>query len=82
MPPISSQRFLVTGLIASSFWRGYNKIIKAVAKRNNTGWVDNARLVPHQTEYFVDRVHFTSRGAARMAENLLPAVLAQLRPFR
>jgi len=58
----------------------YNKIIESVAKYNNAGWVDNARLIPHQTEYFVDRVHFTSRGAARMAENLLPAVLAQLRP--
>ena len=58
----------------------YNEIIKIVAKRNNIGWVDNARLIPHESEYFVDRVHFASKGAARMAENLLPAVLAQLRP--
>jgi len=71
------------GLTLDGIFEGikeYNKIIKAVAKRNNTGWVDNARLIPHQTEYFVDRVHFSSMGAARMAENLLPAVLAQLRP--
>ncbi len=58
----------------------YNEIIEVVAKRNNIGWVDNARLIPHESEYFVDRVHFASKGAARMAENLLPAVLAQLRP--
>ncbi len=71
------------GLTVNGIFEGikeYNKIIESVAKRNNTGWVDNARLIPHQTEYFADRVHFTSRGAARMAENLLPAVLAQLRP--
>lgn len=60
--------------------RKYNETIEIVAKRNSTGWVDNARLIPHEAEYFVDRVHFASRGAARMAENLLPAVLAQLRP--
>lgn len=72
-----------SGLTLNGIFEGireYNKLIEVVAKRNNTGWVDNARLVPHETEYFVDRVHFASRGAARMAENLLPAVLAQLRP--
>lgn len=60
--------------------REFNEIIEVVAKRNNTGWVDNAKLIPHESEYFVDRVHFASRGAARMAENLLPAVLTQLQP--
>jgi lysophospholipase L1-like esterase len=72
-----------TGLTLNGIFEGikqYNEIIKVVAKRNNTGWVDNAALIPHETEYFVDRVHFTPRGAARMAENLLPAVLAQSRP--
>lgn len=57
---------------------GYNAILRKVAAEENTGWVDNANLVPHEDEYFVDRVHFSAKGAARMADNFLPVVLQQL----
>jgi lysophospholipase L1-like esterase len=49
-----------------------------VAAEEHTGWVDNANLVPHQDKYFIDRVHFSPEGAARMADNFLPVVLQQL----
>ena len=39
-----------------------------------TGWVDNAAGIPNDEKYFVDRVHFSKRGAARMAKNFLPVV--------
>jgi lysophospholipase L1-like esterase len=52
----------------------YNKILKDLAFEMNTGWVDNANQVPHDEQYFVDRVHFSAVGAARMADNFLPEV--------
>lgn len=57
----------------------YNDVLSKVAVKEKTGWVDSASLIPHQEKYFVDRVHFSHEGAKRMAENLLPVVLEQLR---
>ncbi|HJP36831.1 MAG TPA: SGNH/GDSL hydrolase family protein [Gammaproteobacteria bacterium] len=57
----------------------YNEVLEAVSKELNTGWVDNAKLVAHSDENFIDRVHFTRAGADRMARNFLPATLRQLR---
>lgn len=56
----------------------YNADLAAVAADTGAGWVDNARGVPHDDRFFVDRVHFTAAGAQRMAENFLPAVLRAL----
>jgi lysophospholipase L1-like esterase len=69
------------GLTLSAIFNGisrYNAILRKVATEEHTGWVDNASLVPHADEYFVDRVHFSAKGAARMADNFLPVVLQQL----
>jgi len=69
------------GLTLSAILNGisrYNTILRKVAAAEKTGWVDNASLVPHEDEYFVDRVHFSANGAARMADNFLPVVLQQL----
>ena len=55
-----------------------NAAIRAVAEEEKTGWADNANEIPHQDEYFLDRAHFSRKGAARMAENLLPVALEQL----
>jgi len=57
----------------------YNDTLRNIAIQEKTGWVDNASLVPHEDKYFVDRVHFSSEGAASMAKNLLPVVLEQLK---
>ena len=40
--------------------------------------VDNANLIPHKDEYFVDRVHLSDLGAKHMAENLYPEVVKLL----
>jgi hypothetical protein len=56
----------------------YNELLQAVADDQGTGWVDNAALLAHIDENFVDRVHFSSLGADRMAQNFLPVALAQL----
>jgi len=53
----------------------YNAILKRVAEDLQTGWVDNAQLVPNRDEFFLDRVHVSSAGAAKMAENFLPAAV-------
>ena len=69
------------GLTLSAILNGisrYNAILRKVAATEKTGWVDNASLVPHEDDYFMDRVHFSAKGAARMADNFLPVVLQQL----
>jgi lysophospholipase L1-like esterase len=74
--------YFTPGLALDGIFKGitrYNAVLLQVAKKERTGWVDNARLIPHSDEYFVDRVHLSRAGAARMAENFLPVVLEQLR---
>jgi lysophospholipase L1-like esterase len=69
------------GLTSKAILEGihsYNEVLKKIASQQKTGWVDNASLIPHDDKYFLDRVHFSKAGAARMAENLLPVVLEQL----
>lgn len=58
--------------------RQYNQILHDLAQNEHTGWVDNAALVAHSDENFLDRVHFTAAGAHRVAENMLPEVLRLL----
>ena len=73
--------YFTPGLTLSGILNGisrYNAILRKVAAEEHTGWVDNANFVPHQDEYFIDRVHFSAEGAARMANNFLPVVLQQL----
>jgi len=73
--------YFTPGLTLSGLLKGisrYNAILQKLAEEEGTGWVDNANEVPHNDEYFVDRVHFSPRGAARMAANFLPVVLQQL----
>lgn len=72
----------IPGLKLSAVFNGirhYNQVLKRIAAEENTGWVDNATLIPHEEKYFVDRVHFTSEGAKLMAQNLLPPVLKELK---
>ena len=69
------------GLSVKAIFEGinlYNEVLQKIAVQKQTGWVDNASGVPHEDEYFVDRVHFSKEGAAQMAENFLPVVLEKL----
>ena len=60
----------------------YNDIIRTIANDEKVTWVDSADLLPHEDAFFVDRVHFSSLGAASMAKNLFPVVLNILRNVR
>ena len=69
------------GLTLSAIFEGlrqYNRALREIAETEQTGWVDNATLMPHEDAYFVDRVHFSKQGAQRLAANMLPAVLEAL----
>ena len=59
--------------------REYNHILFNIADTMKTGWVDNANLIPHNEQYFVDRVHFTAEGADRMAQNFYSVVISLLK---
>lgn len=45
----------------------FNDIIKVVAKRYGTGFVDNNRYLPKNIKYFADNVHYTDEGARLIA---------------
>lgn len=57
----------------------YNRTLHNLAIKHQTGWVDNAKLIPHEDKYFVDRVHFDVEGAKLMAENFTPVVIKELK---
>lgn len=57
----------------------YNALLREVAAQEKCSLVDNANLIPHEDQYFVDRVHFSNLGARRMALNLFPAVADLMR---
>lgn len=74
---LSSLTQFTPGLSVQGIFNGinsYNKILKRISEEEHTGWVDNANLVSHTDDYFVDRVHFSSKGATKMAENFFPVV--------
>ncbi len=56
-----------------------NVILERVAADLNTGWVDNAGLVPHEDRFFVDRVHFSRDGAELLGGNFAPEVIRLLK---
>ncbi len=58
--------------------RTYNDIIKRVAEEKGVASADIAQAVPHDTAYFLDRVHVTDKGAALVAETLAPVALREL----
>ena len=70
------------GLTLEAIFNGLNKyncVLQEVAVLDETGWVDNAALIPHEDRYFVNRVHCSKEGAALMARNLFPAVMQELK---
>lgn len=47
-------------------FNSYNNILRKIAIQGGTGILDSASLVPHEGEYFVDRMHFSKEGAELM----------------
>lgn len=69
---LKSLYYFTSGLTIEAIFEAfnrYNRVLLDVARDRKTGWVDNADLVPHEDQYFVDRVHFSTAGAGLMAEN-------------
>ncbi|MFH1981727.1 MAG: SGNH/GDSL hydrolase family protein [Pseudomonadota bacterium] len=58
--------------------REYNEQLKQIADAADITLVDAAAAIPHDDRWFVDRVHFSDDGAKKMAEAMLPVVLAQI----
>jgi lysophospholipase L1-like esterase len=74
---LASIYYFTPGLTVPAIFDGivsYNKIISDVSSQKKVFFVDNARLIPHEDKYFIDRVHFSDSGAALMAKNFAPYV--------
>ena len=46
-----------------------NQIIKELAEKNKSYFIDNEDLIPKNEEYFVDTIHFSHKGMEIIAEN-------------
>ncbi len=57
----------------------YNAITRRVAAENGALVVDLARLMPKDSQYFYDDVHFTVAGSQKTADVIYPAICAALR---
>lgn len=55
----------------------YNRVIRAVAKEENTVLIEAATAIPGDDRHFTDSIHFTDRGAEVMA-NVISKSLRQL----
>ncbi len=74
---IGALNYFTSNLTIPAIFEGfkrYNKILHDVAIQEKTGWVDNGNIVPHEDQYFVDRVHFSILGAELMGRNFAPHV--------
>lgn len=57
----------------------YNDATRAVAQRYGAPLIDLARLMPKNSRYFYDQVHFTNEGAAAVADLVAPELARILR---
>lgn len=59
------------GLTGYEMWRlleSYNDITREVAKQENVPFIDLAVLMPKNSRYYYDYIHFSKEGAEKMAE--------------
>jgi lysophospholipase L1-like esterase len=57
-----------TGTLYWAHLDAYNDVTRAVARQRGVPLIDLARRMPRSTAYFYDEMHYTERGAARVAE--------------
>ena len=55
-----------------------NAVIKDIAIERRTMFFDSASFLPKSTDYFGDNVHYTDKGAKRIAEG----IAEQLRHYK
>jgi lysophospholipase L1-like esterase len=61
----------------ATLWRlldVYNQELRQLCRAEGVECYDLAAEIPHRPEYFYDGVHFTERGAARVAEVVAPVI--------
>jgi hypothetical protein len=59
----------------------HNGVVRELAARYGTLFVDQASLLPREGENFNDICHLSYKGSARFVENLLPAILPLARTY-
>jgi hypothetical protein len=65
------------GLFWSQTFEIYNNTMRSVAQSENVYLIDLARLMPKDTKYYWDPMHYTDAGATRVAQ----LVTMQLLPY-
>ena len=55
-----------------------NRVLKELADKHDLPLVDNFNLVPYETKYFVDSVHFSPEGMREIAKNLSKPIITHL----
>ena len=73
------------GLTLEGIFNGfsqYNDVIRNIASEEKCVLVDNAIDLPHEEQYFVDRVHFSEAGAEFIANNIYSAIVQVLSDSR
>ena len=48
--------------------KNFNSVAKTIAEENNIMITDGESKVPKTLDYFIDDVHYTDKGAAKLAE--------------
>jgi lysophospholipase L1-like esterase len=56
----------------------YNAVVRRVAADRGAALVDPDGVMPRDLDHFIDDVHYTPKGAARVAELAFPVVKAQI----
>ena len=52
----------------------YNRVIREVARKNDTQLIDVSNVIPGDDAHFADSVHFTDAGCRVMAERVVEAL--------
>lgn len=76
---MENRRFTVelsyVGMVDASYQA--NRLVRKVAENENTGFIDLYSLVPQNTTYFADNVHYTDAGAEVVARAVASFLLTR-----
>lgn len=70
------------GLTGKEMWlmvNSYNELLKTTAKENNVPVIDLANLMPRDSKYYYDYIHFSKAGAKKVADILSPFLKKHLK---
>lgn len=59
----------------------YNDVTRIVARKEHLPLIDLARLMPKDSHYYYDYMHYTDAGAKKVAELILPELKKLLRTY-